>query len=57
MIFRCDCVWVREGGVLRERYTDICAWCVCVCVCVCICERRTNVCGHVRNLSGMCISQ
>ena len=52
--------------MLRERYTDVCAWSVCVCmcvcvcvvcVCVCICERRTNVCGHVRNLSGMCISQ
>ena len=23
--------------------------------CVVVCERRTNVCGHVRNLSGMCI--
>ena len=35
MIFRCDCVWVREGGVLRERYTDVCALCVCVCVWTC----------------------
>ena len=52
MIFRCDCVWVREGGVLRERYIDVCAWSVCawsVCVCVCVC-----VCAYV-NTERMCV--
>ena len=48
-----------EGGgcVEVEVHRYVHGVCVCVCVCVCICEQRTNVCGHVRNLSGMCISQ
>ena len=57
MIFCCDCVWVREGVCVEgEVHRRVCV-CVCVCVCACICKQRKNVYGHVRNLSGMCISQ
>ena len=55
-----------EGGgcVEGEVHRRMCMECVCVCVCVCACVRvcvracvYACVCGHVRNLSGMCISQ